>query len=89
MLWAGVGRLKAPATTDGMNEYERALAEEMEDPLEQVAATFEGSRRLGQDFACAIPTTIVRLSFQTLEIELTPWGVERRPGGFEYVIEWR
>ena len=62
IVWAGVGRVKQPPQTngsDGMNEYERALAEEMGDASTQVEATFEGSRKLGQDFACAIPTTIV------------------------------
>lgn len=58
ILWAGVGRLKGPRR-EGMNEYERALAEEMEEPTQ---VTFEGSRKLGQDFACAIPSALVRPS---------------------------
>lgn len=63
IIWAGVGRVKPASRTnssDAMNEYERALAEELGDTPTQVEPTFEGSRKLGQDFACAIPTTLVR-----------------------------
>lgn len=68
MIWAGIGRLKqSRATTNGngngqveMNAYEKALAEEMDgSDGSEVAQQFEGSRKLGEDWACAIPTTLV------------------------------
>ena len=68
MIWAGLGRLKqSRPTTNGngngqveMNAYAKALAEEMAQmDGSEAAQQFEGSRKLGEDWACAIPTTLV------------------------------
>lgn len=63
IVWAGIGRIKRPTAAAGreMNAYERALAEELDgDEPQLVEAAFEGSKKLGQDWACAMPTTLVR-----------------------------
>ncbi|KAJ9107498.1 hypothetical protein QFC21_000953 [Naganishia friedmannii] len=73
MIWAGIGRVKPRQVTgsgrEGLDAYQRALAEEMDDSASgsrqggggggQVECEFEGlSRKLGDDWACAMPSTL-------------------------------
>ncbi|KAJ9099983.1 hypothetical protein QFC19_005800 [Naganishia cerealis] len=63
MVWAGVGRVNQSAGSlkgnDKLDEYQTALAEELgEGSGTQEQVQFEGSRKLGDDWACAMPSTL-------------------------------
>lgn len=67
MIWAGIGRVthQAAGTASGeLDAYQRALAEEMDDgsPSQAGEVEFEGSRKLGDDWACAMPSALVSSS---------------------------
>jgi hypothetical protein len=66
MIWAGIGRLKPHSGPNGngkqrseMNDYEKALAESLDTSPEPVPEFENLSRKVGEDWACAIPTTLV------------------------------
>lgn len=75
MIWAGIGRVKQPIAgndSEPDNAYQRALAEEMGDgddasvSRSQQVVQFEAlSRRLGDDWACAMPSLLVSTRFRT------------------------
>jgi hypothetical protein len=75
MIWAGIGRVKQPIAGNNSepdNAYQRALAEEMgagDDASvsgSQQVVQFEAlSRRLGDDWACAMPSLLVSTRFGT------------------------
>jgi hypothetical protein len=64
IIWAGIGRLKRPHADPNengkeMNDYEKALAESLDTSPEPVPEFESLSRKVGEDWACAIPTTLV------------------------------